>query len=153
MNDSSNPNDEQPQTRQQTEQNIEERIEKRMSAFERSMLRLTWAAVVISLVTGLIFAGQLYEMWQAGKQTDKLLSAASDLSGAASDTAAAAGDQVDAADNFSDSAEEINSGVSGAVIQLQSAANNAKKSIEATQEAMRLETSLGWACRGKPVSV
>jgi hypothetical protein len=44
-----------------------------MSAFERSMLRLTRAAVIISVLTGLIFAGQLYEMITGGTQTDKLV--------------------------------------------------------------------------------
>lgn len=132
----------QPATEQQlerAEQKIEERIEERLSAFERTMLRLTGAAIFISVVTGLIFAGQLYEMVEGGKQTDKLLSAAGTQADAASDMADAAGNQVDAADNFSDTAEEINRKIATAVIQLQAAANNAKTGLDTTRDAMHLE--------------
>src|SRR5664279_3841873 len=88
---------------QQAEHNIEERI----SAFERSTLKLTRIGLFVGVVTLLIFAGQLWEMSQSGKQTDKLIVAAKALANAASDTATAARDQVDAANNFADSAEEI----------------------------------------------
>ena len=103
------------------------------------MLRLTWAAVLISLLSAAVFAGQLYEMHEAGVQTDKLLSAAKALADAASDTATAAGDQVDAANNFSDTAEDINRGISGAVDQLKAAAKNAKDSIQKTQDSFRAD--------------
>lgn len=74
-----------------------------------------------------------------GIDAHKLAVAASNQSDAASDMATAAGDQVDAGNNFAESAEEINRGVAGAVDQLQEAAKNAKASIRATQDAMRLD--------------
>ena len=52
-----NGNPAQPATAQQLEQ-TETRIEERMSGFERSMIRLTRAGIIIGIVTGLIFAGQ-----------------------------------------------------------------------------------------------
>lgn len=118
-----------PATERQVQQ-AESKIEERMSAFERSMLRLTIAAVVISIVTGLIFAGQLYEMHEGGAQTDKMIDAAN------RNAAAAKG--------FADSAGSINTGIQGAVGQMQGAvsqlrtmANSSQKSIKATQNAMR----------------
>ena len=96
------------------------------------MIRLTWAAVIIAIVTGLIFAGQLYEMISGGTQTNKLV-------GYANTQANASSDQADAAQQFTDTAEDINGGISGAVDQLQAAAENAKASIKATQDALRLE--------------
>lgn len=53
-----------------TEAKIEQQIDKRMSAFERSMLRLTWAATVISILSFLVFGGQLYEMWSGGNSAE-----------------------------------------------------------------------------------
>ncbi len=110
-----------------------------MSAFERSMLRLTQAAITISVITGLIFAGQLYEMWQNGRQTEKLIGAAGTQAEAAGDMANAAGDQVDAADNFADTSEEVNRKISDAVGQLKAAADSANASIKVTQQAIRLD--------------
>ncbi|HEY4900037.1 MAG TPA: hypothetical protein VIH91_04375 [Terriglobales bacterium] len=138
VNSAKDPSPTQPATGQQLHQ-TEQTIEERLSAFERSMLRLTRAAVVISLVTGLVFAGQLYEMWQAGQQTDKLLSAAKALADAASDTADAARDQVDAANNFADTAEDINKGIANAAIQLQASAENSKRWTNTVQGSMRLD--------------
>jgi hypothetical protein len=62
----------QPATEEQL-QEAEQKIEKRMSAFERSMLRLTWAAVIVSVLSALVFGGQLYEMITGGTATDKLV--------------------------------------------------------------------------------
>jgi hypothetical protein len=94
---------EQPATEKQL-QRAESKIEERMSAFERSMLRLTAAAVAISIITGLVFVGQLYEMWQAGKQTDKMIGAANI--------------EARASRCFSKSAEGINTEITDAVTQL-----------------------------------
>ncbi len=55
----------QPATEQQlreTEQKIEGQIEERMTGFERSMVRLTRYGLAVTILTGIIFAGQLYEM-------------------------------------------------------------------------------------------
>lgn len=65
----------QPATEQQLQQ-TEEKIETRMSAFERTTIRLTRAGVIIGIITVLIFSGQLYEMFDAGTQTNKIISAA-----------------------------------------------------------------------------
>ncbi len=103
-----------------------------MSAFERSMIRLTWAAVIVSVLSALVFGGQLYEMIAGGTATDKLVRYSLVQ-------ANAAGDQADAAQQFSDTAEDINERMSDAVEQLEAAARNAKTGIGATQEAMRLD--------------
>jgi hypothetical protein len=90
-------------------------------------------AIVILTVGIVIFAGmQWLEMEGAGKQTDKLLDYAKTQASAASDIG-------DAAQQFSDTAEDTNGAVSDAVEQLRIAANNAKESIRATQNAMRLD--------------
>jgi hypothetical protein len=104
-----------PATEQQL-QTTEQKIEERMSAFERSIVRLTWAAVVISILTAFIFAGQLYEMISGGTQTDKLISYAKTQANASSN-------QADAAQQFSDTAEDINGGIADAVGKLQTQAN------------------------------
>jgi hypothetical protein len=96
------------------------------------MIRLTRAGIIIGIVTGLIFAGQLYVMISGGTQTDKLVDYSKVQANAASD-------QADAAQQFSDTAEDINERMSEAVKQLEEAANNAKSSIGATQSAMRLD--------------
>jgi hypothetical protein len=60
-------------------QETEQKIEERMSAFERSIVRLTWAAVIISILSFLVFAGQLYEMISGGTQTDEIITAANGI--------------------------------------------------------------------------
>jgi len=130
-----NPPPAQPATEQQlreTEQKIEEQIEERMTGFERSMVRLTRYGLAVTILTGIIFAGQLYEMYQGGAATDKLVNYSEAQANSASD-------QADAAQQFSDTTEAINSGITGAVDQLEATANNAKASIKATQDALRLE--------------
>jgi hypothetical protein len=141
----------QPATEQQL-QTAEQNIEQRMSAFERSMLRLTWAAVAISVITGLIFAGQLYEMISGGTQTDKLVGYASRQARAGEDMAIAAGDQADAAQQFSDTAEDINGRMSDAVQQLQSAATNTRTTIANSEKAFRAEQR-AWVGVREAVSV
>lgn len=105
-----------------------------------------WVMVSFTAVIAFWAGLQWYEMHGSGKQADKLITAATKLADAArdqaqaaKDTANAAGKQVDAANRFADSAEGINRGVAGAVTQLKAAADNAKASIEATKEAMRLD--------------
>lgn len=115
-----------------TEQKIEQQIDERMTGFERSMVRLTRYGLAVTILTGIIFAGQLYEMISGGTQTDKLVSYAKTQANASSD-------QADAAQQFSDTAEDINERMSDAVDQLSAAAANAKSSIQATQDAMRLD--------------
>jgi hypothetical protein len=70
-----------PATQQQL-QNAEEKIEERMSAFERSMIRLTQAGVVVGIITLCIFGGQLYEMIEGGTQTDKIVTASQKIQSA-----------------------------------------------------------------------
>jgi hypothetical protein len=118
-----------------TEQQLryaEQQIETRMTAFERSMIRLTRYGLAVTILSGLIFAGQLYEMITGSTATDNLVKYSLVQASAASD-------QADAAQQFSDTADDINSRMSDAVVQLQAAANNAKTGIRATQNAMRLD--------------
>jgi hypothetical protein len=71
-----NPLAAQPATEQElraAEQKIEQQIDERMTGFERSMVRLTRFGLAITILTGIIFAGQLYEMISGGTQTDKLI--------------------------------------------------------------------------------
>jgi hypothetical protein len=96
------------------------------------MLRLTWAAVIVSVLSALVFGGQLYEMITGGTATDNLVKYAGVQANASSD-------QADAAQQFSDTAEDINGRMSDAVEQLAAAAKNAKAGIGATQRAMRLD--------------
>jgi len=113
-------------------QEAEQNIEKRMSAFERSMIRLTWAAVIISILSAAVFAGQLYEMVTGATATDKLIEYAKVQANAGSD-------QADAAQQFSDTAEDINSGIGGAVDQLEAAAKNTSAAVKNAQSAFREE--------------
>jgi hypothetical protein len=123
----------QPATQTQLEQ-AEEKIEKRMSAFERSMLRLTWAAVTISVLSAFIFAGQLYEMWAGGTQTDKLVNYAKTQSEAADAIAGASSD-------FTDSAYWIEQHMDDAANAMQDSVDTAERNARITtknaQEAFR----------------
>lgn len=110
-----------PATAQQLQQ-TETRIEDRMSAFERSMIRLTLGGIGIAIVTGIIFAGQLYEMIEGGTQTDKLVSSA--------------GTQAAAATNFSKSADSINVEIQGAVTAMKDNAAAAKSSAETARKVL-----------------
>jgi len=60
----------QPETREEAATR-EQNIEKRMSAFEKSMRCLTIAGIAIAILTGLIFAGQLYEMYSASRLDER----------------------------------------------------------------------------------
>ena len=79
-----------------------------------------------------VLINQLREMREGGIDTLALAQAARD-------SAKAASDQADAAQKFAGTAKDINGGVSGAVGQLEAASKNAKASIKATQDAMRVE--------------
>ena len=68
----------QPVSQQQL-QTAEEKIGERMTAFERSMIRLTRAGVIVGVITLLIFVGQLYEMIEGGTQTDKIVTASQNI--------------------------------------------------------------------------
>jgi hypothetical protein len=97
-----------------------------------------WMAVFTVLlallngVTVVILRNQLKEMHEGGVDTHALAQASSNA-------ADAAADQADASQQFSDTAEDINEGIAGAVDQLEAAADNAKASIKATQDALRLD--------------
>lgn len=122
----------QPVATERQLQKTEQKIEERMSAFERSMIRLTWAAVIISVLSFVVFAGQLYEMWAGGTATDKLVEYAKTQANASSDIA-------DAAQQFSDTADDTNASISDATDQLRITANNAKQSLDASIAQFRLE--------------
>ncbi len=118
-----------PATAQQLEQ-AETRIEERMSSFERSMIRLTRYGLFVTIVTGVIFAGQLYEMITGGTATDKLVEYSKTQAGASSD-------QADAAQQFSDTAEDINGRMAEAVDQLEASAASAQKQAGASLDASK----------------
>src|SRR6266849_1033448 len=122
-----------PATAQQLEQ-TEIRIEERMSGFERSMIRLTRAGVIIAVVTGFIFAGQLYEMYEGGTATDKLVQYAQTQSGAATKMATAS-------EKFSTTSETAVTEFKKAAAESTKAAKegvaSTKTSIENSQEAFR----------------
>jgi hypothetical protein len=107
-------------------------VEKQMTGFEKATLRWAKLAVLLSGAAALFVCLQWYEMHEGGVDTHNLAEAAGDAANAASD-------QADAAQQFSDTAEDINDGISAAAAQLQAATKNAKASINATQEALRLE--------------
>lgn len=111
----------QPATEQQL-QETEQKIEKRMSAFERSIVRLTWAAVVISLLSFIVFGGQLYEMITGGTQTDKLVGYAKTQSESADEIA-------QASDDFTDSAYWMEE-------HMQDAANAMQENADATTQSV-----------------
>jgi hypothetical protein len=121
----------QPATQQQL-QNAEQKIEERMSAFERSMIRLTSAGVIVGVITLLIFSGQLYEMIEGGKQTDKLVDYAKTQSQAAKEI-----DQ--AGKDFAKSAEGINLASQISTSALQKTATYGERSIDLANEHFRQE--------------
>jgi len=107
-----------------------------MSGFERSMIRLTRAGVIIAIVTGFIFAGQLYEMISGGTQTAKLIKYASTQAKATSDIA-------QASDDFTDSAYWLEEHMQDAANAMQdsvdTADRNTKTTIHNAQTAFRDE--------------
>jgi hypothetical protein len=125
----------QPATARQLKQ-TEIRIEERMSGFERSMIHLTRAGVIIGIITGLIFAGQLYEMISGGTQTDKLVDYAKTQAQSADDIAQASDDFTDSAywmeEHMQDTANAIQDSVD-------TADRNTKKTISDTETAFRAE--------------
>jgi hypothetical protein len=107
-----------------TQQQLAE-VKHDLSAFEKATLRWTRTTTGIGFVTAVFICLQWCEMHSGSVDTHAL--------------AGAAGKQATAAQNFSDTAKEISNSVAGAVDQLKSAADNARTSIKATQEALRLE--------------
>src|ERR1700686_2566217 len=107
-------------------------IEDRVKRAERWMIYLTGAiaffglcSVVVGLLQWRAMNGQLREMHEGGIDTHALADAASN--------------QADAAQQFSDTAEDINGGIADAKEQLEAAVKHAKRSIQATQDATRLD--------------
>jgi ABC-type transporter Mla subunit MlaD len=96
------------------------------------MIRLTWAAVLISLLSAIVFGGQLYEMISGGTATDKLVTYAQNQASAGSDIA-------DAAQQFSDTADDTNEAIYGAVEQLEAAAKNTKDAVRNAQTSFHEE--------------
>jgi hypothetical protein len=131
---------EQPATAQQL-QYAETQIDVRMSAFERSMIRLTRAGVIIAAITLIIFFGQLYEMHEGGIDTSNLAGAAQTQATAATDFSGAA-DRIDtkigqAETAVSQSAAPVEAAISNAEKDLHTMAASSQSSIQATQETMR----------------
>jgi hypothetical protein len=113
----------------------EKNIEERMTAFERSMIRLTRYGLAVTVLTGIIFAGQLYEMITGGTATDKLVQYAKTQANAGSDIS-------DAAQEFSDTAEEINSEISESRDALNATNKQNRAALNATLAEMRTQTRL-----------
>jgi hypothetical protein len=137
-----NPLPAQPATEQQlraTEQKIEEQIEERMTGFERSMVRLTRYGLAITILTGIVFAGQLYEMITGGTQTDKLVGYASTQAQAADEIAQAADDFTDSAhwmeEHLDDAANSMQDSVDTADRNTRTTIKNAEKSFRDEQRA------------------
>jgi hypothetical protein len=121
-----NPVPVQPATEQQlreTEQKIEEQIGERMTGFERSMVRLTRYGLAVTVLTGIIFAGQLFEMISGGSQTDKLVEYARKQSESATK-------MVSAADGFALSATGVETHTKDAAKAIEQSAKAAKQSAD-----------------------
>jgi hypothetical protein len=124
-----------PDAAQVAKEDVDTKIENlgdQLHAAEKWMIWLTGAIAFFGLCTVVVGAlqwnamkGQLREMKSGGVDTHALAETASD--------------QADAAQQFSDTAEDINQRMSDAVDQLSAAAAHAKSSIQATQDAMRLD--------------
>lgn len=107
-----------------------------MSGFERSMIRLTTAGIIIAILTGIVFLGQLYEMISGGTQTDKLVDYAK--------TQAQAADEIaQASDDFTDSAKWMEEHAKDAADAMQdsvdTASENTKTIIKNAQNTTRLD--------------
>jgi hypothetical protein len=98
--------------------------------------KVEWPMIILTAIIAIATAANVIVYWceseSSSKQTQKLIDTAKIQ-------ANAAGDQADAAQQFSDTAEDINGRMSDAVDQLTAAAENAKTSIKATQDALQLE--------------
>lgn len=124
----------------------ETRIEERMSAFERSMLRLTLFGLVITLLTGLVFVGQLYEMKEGGRQTDKLVGFAKSQSDASTQIATASQNFVTTASNavadFQAAAKQSNEAANKAADNTGMSVRNALEASRNDQRAWVAATGL-----------
>lgn len=101
----------------------EEKIEDRMSVFERATIRLTRIGVFVGILTLIIFAGQLYEMWQGGRQTDKLITASNT--------------NARAATSFANSASNINGGIRAAVSKMQGAVDQLGSQVKELKKSAK----------------
>jgi hypothetical protein len=130
-----NANDTQKVSDEKVDQDIktlESSIDKDVKGSESLMTKLTGALVLV----GLLQFGAAFLQWKTmDKQLGEMKSGGIDTHALAN----AASDQADAAQQFSDTAEDINGRMQDAVDQLEASANNAKASIHATQDALRLE--------------
>jgi hypothetical protein len=102
---------------------------RRMSLPNQLMFLATLVIAVATVANVAVFIAQSIS---SSGQTNKLVGYAKTQANAASDIS-------DASQQFSDTAEDINERMSEAVDQLTVAATNAKASIRATQDAMRLD--------------
>jgi hypothetical protein len=116
-----------------------------MSAFERSMLNLTRAGVIIAIVTGVIFLGQLYEMYEGGTATDKLV----DYS---KKQAEAAGQMAAAAEKFSNTSEtavtEFKKAAADSIKAANAGVRTTQASVKNAQAAFR-EDQRAWVGIGE----
>jgi hypothetical protein len=134
-----NPLAAQPATEQElrdAEQKIEQQIDERMTGFERSMVRLTRFGLAVTILTGIVFAGQLYEMISGGTQTDKLIGYAKTQAEFANKIAGASSD-------FTDSAYWMEQHMDDAATAMQdsvdTASGDTKTTIRNAQQAFRDE--------------
>ena len=112
---------EKPATEQQLKK-TETQIEVRMSAFERSMVRLTVAGVIIAGITLVIFIGQWCEMREAGRDTKNLSDAAQT--------------QATAATNFSGAANRIDTKIGETEQAFKTMADSARQSQKDTAQQL-----------------
>lgn len=116
----SNTETTQPATQQQLSD-----VEKQMTSFEKATLGWAKIAVLLSALAAAFVSAQWYEMRKGGKDTRALAQAA--------DT------QAKKMADMSTAADKIREAAQNLVIQDQRIADNAKASIQATQEVMRLD--------------
>jgi hypothetical protein len=135
----------QPATAHQL-QKTEEKIDERMSAFERSTIRLTRAAIGIAILTVACVAFQGYEMYTGGKDTSTLanqaVTQATQTTNLATNTdkmKTSAEKSAQASRDFADTANDINTGIGDAVKKLGAQAKAAKESLTLAQNAFIME--------------
>jgi hypothetical protein len=97
-----------------------EQVKNQMSGFERSTLGWTRASFIVILATGIFIALQWHEMHSGGQDTH--------------DLAIAAKTQADKMKSMSDAADKIRQAAENMVIQDQRIADNAEKSLKASNK-------------------
>jgi hypothetical protein len=124
-------------------QQAETNIEQRMSAFEHSMVRLTTYGLVVTIFTGIIFLGQLYEMYQGGTATDRLVGYAKAQANAADNISQSSEDFTDSAhwmeEHMHDAASAMEKSNSQAQGALEKTLRQSKSTLDATIAASRLD--------------